>query len=70
MKPRYRVTFWESERGWGRKILTQEDFETKAEAEAAANEVNSKNTLDRVPDYYIFADAPEFVDADENPIRY
>lgn len=67
MKPRYRVTLWESESGWGKKPFLQLDFETKAEALAKMEDVNAGNVLDYVPSYYIFAEGPEFIDADEHP---
>lgn len=69
LKARYRVTLWESERGWGRKPFQDLDCETLAEAEAKVTEVNGANTTPQAPDYYIFAHAPELVDADRNPPR-
>jgi hypothetical protein len=44
----------ESERGWGREYW-HEIFDTRAEAQARIDEVNSKNTEKVVPDVYIAA---------------
>ena len=69
MQARYRVTLWESERGWGRRVFMDIDFEDLAAAQAKAREVNAENNLPQVPDYYVFADAPVLVDAERDPPR-
>jgi hypothetical protein len=67
MKAQYRVTLWESERGWGRKPFLDCDFDSFEAADAYYRESNAKNNLTAVPDYYIYADPPVLVDADRNP---
>jgi hypothetical protein len=69
MNAKYRVTLWESERGWGRKPFLDKDFETLDAANAFYQEENAKNNLHYVPDYYIFAEKPVLVDTDINPPR-
>lgn len=51
---KHRITVVERERGWGGDEWT-EDFDTRAEAWARIQEINSKNTASVVPDYYISA---------------
>ena len=51
---KYRLNLMESERGWGQDYW-HEDFNTREEAEARMQEVNSKNTSLVAPDYYIQA---------------
>jgi hypothetical protein len=67
MNAKYRVTLWESERGWGRKPFLDQDFESLELAHAYYQTENAKNNLSYVPDYYIFAEKPVLVDADINP---
>ena len=67
MNAKYRVTLWESERGWGRKPFLDRDFESLELAHAYYQTENAKNNLSYVPDYYIFAEKPVLVDADINP---
>ena len=50
------VTLTEYERGWGSKAIHTQYFDNISEAEAYANEVNSKNTAPTAPDYYIQAE--------------
>ena len=56
MTYKYRITIIESERGWGRSY-SHEDYNTRAEAEAAIKRINSLNTSTVVPDYYEVADS-------------
>ena len=51
---KYRLNLMESERGWGRDYW-HEDFDTRAEAEARMEYVNSFNTAPMAPDYYMQA---------------
>lgn len=56
------VTLIESERGWGQRI---DDTIYFKEFEAAKNYVvnfNSKNNLNYVPDWYMYATSPSFVE--------
>ena len=69
MQARYRVTLWESERGWGRKPFLDRDFETVEAAQSYYQAENAKNNLSYVPDYYIYAESPVLVDAERNPPR-
>ena len=69
MNAKYRVTLWESERGWGRKPFLDKDFETLESAQAYYKTENDKNNLSYVPDYYIYAEKPVLVDVDINPPR-
>lgn len=65
MNVKYCVDVWESERGWGRNLIESLFFDTKDAAVKYANDVNSKNTEDVVPDYYIYATDPYLVDLDD-----
>lgn len=67
MNAKYRVTLWESERGWGKKPFIDRDFDTLLEAQKYCREENSKNNLAYVPDYYIYAEDPVLVDIEVNP---
>ena len=58
---KFRVVLWEYERGWGSKPFHKRDFDTVEEADAYVLEVNSKNTEQTVPDYYIVAKDPVIV---------
>lgn len=58
---KYRLHLMESERGWGQDYW-HEDYNTRAEAEARMNEVNSKNTALVAPDYYMQAQRIELVE--------
>lgn len=51
---KYQIRLVESERGWGREYW-YETYNTRAEAQARIDEVNSKNTEKVVPDFYIAA---------------
>lgn len=62
---KYRVTFLESEIGWGQNIFTT-DYDTREEAEVAIERVNSENTSSVAPDYYIQAyEKIEVLEVDE-----
>lgn len=52
---KHRVEIYESERGWGQRLDEVKYFDTMKEAEEFVKEFNSKNTLDYVPDWYMFA---------------
>ena len=69
MQAKYRVTLWESERGWGRKPFLDRDFDSFEEAQAYYRAENAKNNEPTVPAYYIYAEAPVLVDAERNPPR-
>lgn len=53
-KIKYRVKYYESERGWGSDSWNT-DYPTQLEAENATNETNAKNVSTHAPDYYITA---------------
>lgn len=57
-KKRFRVDFWEYERGWGAKIDFIEYFDTYEEADERAKKFNSGNTAKEVPDWYMVAQGP------------
>jgi hypothetical protein len=67
MQARYRVTLWESERGWGPKPFMDCDFDSYDAAFARYTEVNAENRETAVPDYYIFAQEPRLVDVEKDP---
>ena len=52
------VECFESERGWGRSLLSTELFDSKVEADAYVLDYNKENTANSAPDYYCFADTP------------
>jgi len=54
----YDVKLIEYERGYGRRIVTTETFDTEELAIAYADKINSKNTSSVVPDCYIQASDP------------
>jgi hypothetical protein len=54
MASKFRIQLVESERGWGQDYWT-EDFDTAELAQERIDYVNSFNTADEVPDYYIRA---------------
>lgn len=58
---KYRIKMMESERGWGQDYW-DEDYDTRAEAEARMREVNSWNTSKIAPDYYMQALKIEMVE--------
>ena len=51
-----KVNIMESERGWGSRLDEVREFETLELAEAFAEEFNSHNTEDKVPDWYMRAE--------------
>lgn len=51
---KYRVHYYESERGWGSDRWTS-DFDTREKAQKAFDECNAKNPPGPAPDYYIIA---------------
>ncbi|MDD5149803.1 MAG: hypothetical protein PHC28_04895 [Flavobacterium sp.] len=50
-----KVYIIESERGWGQKIDEVKEFPDLETANKFINEYNSKNDLDYVPDWYMYA---------------
>jgi hypothetical protein len=50
-----KVYIIESERGWGSKVDSIKEFETKELAQAYIDEYNSENDKDYVPDWYMYA---------------
>lgn len=66
----WRVTWLESERGWGQKTFRVE-YDTLAEAEAAIDESNDKliewyKTNKYAPDYYIIPDSVPVYEKSKN----
>lgn len=49
----------ESERGWGQRVDETLEFEDYDTALDYVKKFNAKNNLDRVPDWYMYATAPE-----------
>lgn len=58
---KYRLHCIESERGWGQKPF-HIDFDTREAAEAYKQQMNAKNNLPYVPDYYERADRIEMIE--------
>ena len=52
----YRVTVYESERGWGQRVDEVLYFDNEPEAKDYVKTFNSKNTATSVPDWYMFAE--------------
>ena len=52
----WKVTIIESELGWGQSILGSETFTKESEAIKRCEEINSRNTMKQVPNYYIRAE--------------
>ena len=52
---KYRIYCMESERGWGQERWC-EHFDTAEEAWARIREINSQNTAEQVPDWYMIAE--------------
>lgn len=48
----------ESERGWGQRVDDVREFDNHETALAYVREFNSKNDLDYVPDWYMYATEP------------
>lgn len=59
---KWRVTIREYERGWGNRIDEQKLFDRMIDADNFVKEFNSKNNLDEVPDWYMVAEEPVFVE--------
>lgn len=55
---KFRVEYWEYERGWGSKIEWVEDLDTYEQAIKYRDEFNSRNTKKEVPDWYMVAKGP------------
>jgi hypothetical protein len=64
MTPKYRVRYTEYERGWGSRPEGFTDFDSLEEAKEHARKYNAGNTSPSVPDWYMIAENPVFVDAD------
>ena len=58
----WKIFLIESERGWGQRVDDVLKFDTREEAVKYKDEFNSKNNLDYVPDWYMYADGPHPVD--------
>ena len=65
MTPKYRVRYTEYERGWGSRPDGFSDFNSLEEADQHKKLYNSRNTEASAPDWYMVAEEPVFVDADE-----
>ena len=59
MKNVYKIAVYESERGWGSKIDDYMICLTYEDSIKFIEDFNSKNNLDTVPDWYMFAGHPE-----------
>ena len=57
----WRVTVIESERGWGQRVDEYRRFETKEEAQKWVKDYNKDNNLRDVPDWYMYAQEPQYV---------
>lgn len=57
---KFKVALIESERGWGQRIDEIEEYDTYEEAVARIKEVNAKNNLSYVPDWYMYAEPSNF----------
>lgn len=55
-----KVLIWEMDSFSGRKLDEAKEFNTPAEAREFVTEFNSKNTGDKVPDWYMYASIEEF----------
>jgi hypothetical protein len=55
----YFVDVIESERGWGQKVDDTYFFDTLKEANEFVKEYNKDNNLPYVPEWYMYATAPE-----------
>lgn len=53
---RTKVNIVESERGWGQKIDSEFYFDKKEDAEEFVKLYNARNTEDKVPEYYTYAE--------------
>lgn len=62
---KFAVDTYESERGWGAKLLTTRKFKTKEEADKFVKEYNSENTEDVAPDYYFYAESPRRINVSD-----
>jgi hypothetical protein len=54
MAVKYQITVTESERGWGCDTWT-ELYDTMKEAQSRISNINSKNTEEIAPDWYMIA---------------
>jgi hypothetical protein len=54
----WKVQIIECEKGWGQRVDEIEEFDSYEEAESFRNGFNSKNNLDYVPDWYMYASDP------------
>lgn len=52
------VAIIESERGWGQKVDEVKEFKTFRKAEKFVTKFNAKNTEEKVPDWYMYAQDP------------
>ena len=52
---KFKVNVFESERGWGQKLDSVEEFDTYEEAVKYINDFNKDNNKDVVPDWYMVA---------------
>jgi len=57
---KYRIFLTESEAGWGQERWT-EDYDTFEEAQERIREVNSRNTAETAPSWYVIAE--QYVEA-------
>ena len=55
---KFKVNFWEYERGWGSRIDFTETYDTYEKAAQVRDEFNAKNTEKVVPDWYMVAKGP------------
>ena len=52
---KFKVQIIESERGWGQKTDSIEEFDTYEQAVARIKDFNKDNNEDKVPDWYMYA---------------
>lgn len=62
------VPIIESERGWGQKVDDRYYFRDGDKAFEFRSEFNSKNTEEKVPDVYWYAEEPYHVGEDKVPV--
>lgn len=57
---KFKVTIFESERGWGQRVDEVKWFDTYEEAKKFIDDFNKDNNEETVPDWYMYAKASNF----------
>lgn len=57
---KFKVDYWEYERGWGSKVDSTKEFDTLELAVDAINKFNASNTEEETPDWYMVAKPNNF----------